>query len=101
MSRRLAEEEMGIVVPEGDGAALTEALGELLDSPTLRADLAARGRTWAASHDWASVLAPLEEFLAAPRIDPHKDRYPPGSIPAPRPPRRFGRAWWRGLSKRD
>ncbi len=97
MSRLLAEERMGRVVPEGDGAALTAALEELLDSPPLRADLAARGRAWAALHDWPTVLAPLEEFLAAPRIDPYKDRYPPGSIPPPRPPRRFGRAWWRGL----
>lgn len=101
MSRRLAEEEMGIVVPEGDGAALTAALTELLAAPQRRAELAARGRAWAALHDWESVLAPLEAFLVAPRIDPHKERYPPGSIPAPRPPRRFGRAWWRGLSKRD
>jgi glycosyltransferase involved in cell wall biosynthesis len=89
MSRLLAEERMGRVVPEGDGAALTAALEELLDSPPLRADLAARGRAWAALHDWPTVLAPLEEFLAAPRIDPYKDRYPPGSIAAPGSAGRF------------
>ncbi len=100
MSRLLAEEKMGRVVPEGDGAALTAALEELLASPPLRAELAARGRAWAARHDWPTVLAPLAAFLAAPRLDPHKDRYPPGSIPIPRPPRRFGRAWWRGLRRR-
>ena len=100
MSRRLAEEEMGTVVPEGDGAALTAALTELLESPQRRAGLAARGRAWAARHDWETVLAPLVEFLEAPRLDPHKDRYPPGSIPTPRPPRRFGRAWWRGRLSR-
>ncbi len=33
MSRLLAEEGMGRVVPEGDGAALTEALSALLASP--------------------------------------------------------------------
>ena len=97
MSRLLAEEEMGLVVPEGDGAALTDSLGELLASPALRARFAERGRAWAARHDWEHVLAPLAEFLEEPRIDPHKDRYPPGSIPHPRPPRRFGRAWWRNL----
>lgn len=84
MSRRLAEEKMGWVVPGGDEAALTEALGELLASALLRSEFAARGRAWAARHDWDTVLAPLDEFLDAPRIDPHKQRYPPGSIPPPR-----------------
>ena len=100
MSRRLAEEKMGWVVPEGDAAALTEALSALLSSPQLRADFAARGSAWAESHDWESALAPLAEFLAAPRIDAHKDRYPPGTIPPPRPPRRFGRAFLRSLFTR-
>ncbi|MEO8196474.1 MAG: glycosyltransferase family 4 protein [Thermoanaerobaculia bacterium] len=95
MSRLLAEEEMGSVVAEGDSAALTEAVRTLLSSPDLRAGFAERGRKWAARHDWATVLAPLEAFLDRPHIDPHKDRYPPGSIPPPRPPRRFGRAFWR------
>ncbi len=95
MSRLLAEEKMGLVVPEGDGAALLAAVGELLTSPPLRTDLATRGRAWAARQDWATVLAPLAEFLEHPRVDPDKDRYPPGSIPPPRQPRRFGRAWWR------
>lgn len=101
MSRLLAEERMGLVVPEGDEAALAAALTELLASPPRRAELAARGRAWAARHGWEAVLAPLDEFLAAPRIDPHKNRYPPGSIPTPRPRRRFGRAWWRGLLTRS
>lgn len=101
MSRLLAEERMGLVVPEGDGPALTAALTELLASSELRAELAGRGKRWAARHDWESVLAPLATFLDAPRLDPHKDRYPPGSIPSPRPPRRFGRAFWRKLLTRD
>jgi glycosyltransferase involved in cell wall biosynthesis len=101
MSRLLAEEGMGLVIPDGDEAALTAALTKLLESADLRAHLAAHGRAWAARHDWESVLAPLAEFLAAPRSDPHKNRYPPGSISNPRPPRRFGRAWWRRLLSRS
>ena len=100
MSRLLAEEGMGRVVPEGDGAALTEALSALLSSPQNRADLAARGRAWAARRDWDTVLAPLAGFLDAPRVDPYKECYPPGSIPlprSPRSPRRFGRAFLRSL----
>ncbi|MEO7794122.1 MAG: glycosyltransferase family 4 protein [Thermoanaerobaculia bacterium] len=95
MSRLLAEEQMGLVVPEGDEAALAAALTELLASPQRRRELAERGQRWAARHDWETVLAPLSAYLDAPHIDPHKDRYPPGSIPPPRPPRRLGRAWWR------
>lgn len=97
MSRLLAEEAMGLVVPEGDEAALTAALGELLASAPLRRELAARGRAWAERHDWDTVLAPLAGFLDEPRLDPHKDRYPPGSIPPPRARRRFGRAFLRSL----
>ncbi len=100
MSRRLAEEKMGVVVPEGDAAALTAALSELLASAPRRRELAERGLRWAERQDWETVLAPLAEFLDRPGLDPHKDRYPPGSIPNPRPPRRFGRTWWRGLLSR-
>jgi glycosyltransferase involved in cell wall biosynthesis len=106
MSRLLAEEGMGLVVPDGDEAALTAALGELLASASRRSELAARGRSWAARHDWDTVLAPLVAFLDAPRIDPHKRRYPPGSIPPPRPGGLFGmgglgalRAWLKGLAR--
>ncbi len=90
MSRRLAEEKMGWVVPEGDEAALTEALAALLESAQLRSDFAERGLKWAAGQSWDRVLAPLAEFLDAPRCDPHKHRYPPTSIPPPRPGGPFG-----------
>ncbi len=100
-SRLLAEERMGRVVPEGDAGALTEALVPLLASADLRRELAGRGLAWAAGHGWERVLEPLAEFLAAPRIDPHKDRYPPGAISPPLSPRRFGRAFWRSLLSRS
>ena len=75
VSRLLAEHEMGRVIPEGDGPALIRTLDELLGSPELRHRLAERGRRWAADHTWDRVLQPLNEFLAAPRADPHKHRY--------------------------
>jgi hypothetical protein len=90
MSRRLTAEKMGWVVPEGDEAALIAALAALLDSAELRRDFADRGREWAAAQSWDRVLAPLAEFLAAPRCDPHKHRYPPSSIPQPLAGGRFG-----------
>ncbi|MCP3961790.1 MAG: glycosyltransferase family 4 protein [bacterium] len=79
MSRLLTEHDMGLVVPEDDEAALTEALGGLLSSPATRGRLSGNARRWAASHTWDGVLEPLAEFLEAPRIDPHKSTYP---IPA-------------------
>ncbi len=76
MSRLLAEQDMGLVVPEGDGEALIDALSKLLASPELRRRLADNGRRWAAEHTWDRVLEPLADFLAAPRTDPHKHLYP-------------------------
>ncbi len=90
MSRRLAAEKMGWVVPEGDEAALTEALAAVLESAELRGDFAERGLKWAAGQSWERVLAPLAEFLDAPRCDPHKRRYPPNSVPPSRPGGWFG-----------
>ena len=76
VSRLLAERRMGLIVPEGDRRALIDALGRLLASDELRRRLAGAGRRWAAEHTWDRVLEPLAEFLAAPRVDRHKHRYP-------------------------
>ena len=80
-SRLLTERDMGLVVPQGDTAALTRALTALLDSPQRRRQLAERGRRWAAEHTWDRVLEPLADFLAAPRRDPHKRLYAPRETP--------------------
>jgi len=80
-SRLVADGELGLVVPHGDEQALTGALGRLIASEELRTRLAERGRRWAAGHTWRAVLQPLEEFLAEPRVDPHKHRYPPLAPP--------------------
>ncbi len=76
MSRLLAERDMGLVVPDGDREALIGALSDLLSSEEHRRRLAVKGRRWAAEHTWDRVLEPLVDFLAEPRIDPHKHRYP-------------------------
>ena len=75
MSRQLADREMGLVVPEGDPAALIDALSNLLSTPQLRRQIADSGRSWAADHTWERVMEPLSDFLAEPRPDPHKLRY--------------------------
>lgn len=85
VSRQLVEKNMGLVVPENDRGALVEALARLLGSAELRAQLAERGRRWAAEHTWDRVLEPLAEFLAAPRVDPHKHLYPSPSTVIPEP----------------
>ncbi len=82
MSRLLAEQDMGLVVPDGDREALIDALSRLLSSPELSRRLADNGRRWAAEHTWDRVLEPLTDFLAAPRTDAHKHRYP---VPAAAP----------------
>ena len=84
MSRLMAEEEMGRVVPEGDEMALREAVAALLQSPEERERIRANGQRWAAAHGWERVLEPLAEFLVAPRRDPHKGLYPADCPATPR-----------------
>jgi len=62
----VAEEGLGRVVEPGDLASVVTAIRELAD-PAERAAVRERVRAIAAAHTWASVLAPLAEFTAAPR----------------------------------
>jgi glycosyltransferase involved in cell wall biosynthesis len=56
----------GLVVPEGDVAALREALVRLRDSPGLRGELAARGQEQArAQFSVAAIAARLDQALRA------------------------------------
>jgi hypothetical protein len=73
MSRLLAAHDAGWVVPEGDAAALASALREAIagGAVTRQAGMAAL----AAEFAWERVLAPLVDFLRAPRRDPSKDRF--------------------------
>lgn len=75
MSRVIDEIGAGVTIPAGDPRALVSAVRRLLDDPALRQGAAAAGRSWAARRRWRDVAAPLLEFAARPRFDPHKIRF--------------------------
>ncbi|WP_229072503.1 glycosyltransferase family 4 protein [Actinoplanes sp. DH11] len=54
----------GALFPNGDADALTELLGDLLDDPRRRADLASCARTVVATFDWPSVANRVLEVYA-------------------------------------
>ena len=47
--------QAGVLFPVGDADALAATLGELLDDPDRRAELAARARQVVAAYDWPVV----------------------------------------------
>ncbi|GAA2704935.1 glycosyltransferase family 4 protein [Actinoplanes palleronii] len=51
----------GALFPNGDATALTELLGDLLDNPARRADLASCARQTVGAFDWPSVAARVLE----------------------------------------
>jgi phosphatidylinositol alpha-mannosyltransferase len=52
------------LVPTGDPAALAATLGELLDRPARRAELAGRASQVVAGYDWPVVAARVVEVYA-------------------------------------
>jgi len=54
----------GCLFPNGDVKALADNLAQLLDSPALRADLAARARAAVAAYDWPVVTTRILEVYA-------------------------------------
>ena len=56
----LRDGETGILVPDGDVAAMTAAVRRLLDEPGLAAKLSANGRRLAESSAWEPVMAQWE-----------------------------------------
>ncbi|BAL91508.1 putative glycosyltransferase [Actinoplanes missouriensis 431] len=54
----------GALFPNGDAAALTTLLGDLLDDPRRRAELASCARTAVATFDWPSVANRVLEVYA-------------------------------------
>jgi glycosyltransferase involved in cell wall biosynthesis len=75
MSRLLREHQAGWVVPPGDAAALATALREALGDPEARERRRSGAARLATEMAWERALAPLLEFLAAPRRDASKDRF--------------------------
>ncbi len=83
MSRVVEEVGAGTVVPPGDPEALADAVLQLLGDRSRRQRAAEAGRGWAAGRTWSALARPLLEFAAAPRRDPHRDRFgalAPGSV---------------------
>lgn len=66
------DEQLGATVPEGDVAALADAIDRLLYDEALHAAVAARVRDVAAGYHWSTTLAPLVAFVAAPRRAPDR-----------------------------
>jgi phosphatidylinositol alpha-mannosyltransferase len=54
----------GALFPNEDAAALAATLGELLDDPAMRADLAARAAEVVAGYDWPTVAARVLEVYS-------------------------------------
>jgi glycosyltransferase involved in cell wall biosynthesis len=75
MGRVLEKTGAGRTVPAGDPAALADAVTEYLGDPDARAEAGEAGRAWARERTWSRVAAQLLEFAAAPRRDPHRDRF--------------------------
>jgi hypothetical protein len=83
MARVVSDEEAGAVVPAGDPSALAAAVNELLADDDRRHRASEAARAWAAGRRWRDVAHPLLEFAAAPRRDPHRERFDelaPGAV---------------------
>ena len=88
MARIIDEIGGGAVVPAGDADAVAAAVIELLSDDERRQRAAAAARTWAAGRSWSAVAAPLLDFAAAPRRDPHRVRFEelaPGAVAGEEP----------------
>jgi glycosyltransferase involved in cell wall biosynthesis len=65
----------GRIVAPGDAAELAAAVVALLADPDARERAGAAGSRWAEGRRWEKVSKPLLDFAAAPRRDPHRDRF--------------------------
>jgi glycosyltransferase involved in cell wall biosynthesis len=72
LAELVAAEELGRVVPPSDEAAVAAALLELLERPTLRAELAPRFARVAATLTWDRAVEPLAAYCRAPHAAPDK-----------------------------
>lgn len=69
-ARLITDEELGLVVPEGDVEALAAALARLCDDPELAAACRAGIATVRERYAWSAALAPLVRFCRDPRPAP-------------------------------
>lgn len=61
VAEAVADDETGLLVPEGDRAGLAAAVARLLDDPALRARLGEAGRTFARGFSWEQSARTLCE----------------------------------------
>jgi hypothetical protein len=83
MARVIDDVGGGMVVAAGDAEGVGAAVIELLTNDERRKHAAAAARSWAAGRIWSNVAAPLLEFAAAPRRDPHRQHFEelsPGAV---------------------
>jgi hypothetical protein len=83
MAGVVGNEGAGAVIPAGDPSALAVAVNELLADDDRRHRASEAARSWAAGRRWRHVASPLLEFAAAPRRDPHRERFDelaPGAV---------------------
>jgi glycosyltransferase involved in cell wall biosynthesis len=75
LAQMVEEQELGLVTPEGDVAAVTAALRRLLDDTAFYGRCRANLRALKAHLSWDETLAPLVAFCRAPRpVAPPKRR---------------------------
>ena len=75
MSRIVESVGAGRTVAPGDAPELAAAVIALLGDSDARERAGEAGRRWAEGRCWEKVSKPLLDFAAAPRRDPHRDRF--------------------------
>ncbi len=68
VTEAVANGETGLLVPEGDRAALADAVGRLLDDPALRGQLGEAGRAFARGFRWEKSARVLCEAARGGRV---------------------------------
>lgn len=96
MSEALATQGLAYLVEPGDVQDVAQTIIELLDTPTLRADLTAQFEKIATHYRWEVVARPLIEFCTAPYIapdKPHSNQQIFSNMRKNEVMRLFGRSW--------
>lgn len=94
----LAAEGLAHLVSPGDFEQVARTILSLLESPSLRADYAARSREIATAYRWDTLIRPLVDFCSAPSLAPDKDflqqhRFSDGFTQSKRLRRLLTRSW--------
>jgi GT2 family glycosyltransferase/glycosyltransferase involved in cell wall biosynthesis len=74
LSEVVAQNNLGCVVPAGDGEALAGAILQMLGRVEARAEMAERFAAVARSYTWERVVEPIARFMDQPRFAPDARR---------------------------